>query len=289
MTTPNSPSPAMPASVPTAPFIMLDTHQTLALLLESTWELGMSTVVLGPLGIGKTYSVKAQLNQLAAQRNASVAAGTTPRQRSVFVDQTPESSEKALLVGLYAELSGSSSGLNAVKAQSVKQLTQRVVEHLAQQHVRVIAFDEAQGLSPAQLNTLIHLPDHMEAGHSLGLVLLGPPELRHKVRATGQTGQRGTFEHDMLPLQRADLDKVLPMLSPSLRVLQQRKQWTAPDKTGQTWKLLCDDIYGRCDGTWRPVNNVVRLTESLVVKGSTPEEAIYTALTMLVSANQGRR
>lgn len=259
-------------------------------MLEKTWEFGMSTAVMGPLGVGKTFGVTALLNQLARERRLQPSAGATPPQRWTSVTMKADSSAKSLLVGLYSALTGSSSGMNSVKAHSQTQLNQRVVDHVMQQHVRVLVLDEAQTLSVSLLDTLIHLPDNVPDGTApFGIVLIGTPELHLKIEQTGQLGQRVVFEHEMLPLQRIDMDAVLSVLAPVLTSLQQQKQWEVPGGGHHSWKQLCDKVFAHCDGTWRPLLNLTRLITSYVAQGCAPEEAVRTALGMLVPANRNRR
>lgn len=266
------------------PFVTLATHDALRFKLDQTWDKGLGMMVTGQYGVGKTYGVEHLLKEIQAGRRLNTGANGVPRDRWTGHMVQKDTSSKAVVFGLYAELSRTSSGMNSAKSLTVPQISQRVVEHLVRQRVRVLVLDEVQDLNVEQLNTLLHLPDKVAEGcDRFGLVLIGTPELESLVRQTGQLGQRVVMHHQMLPLRPVDIDVVLPQLAPVCESLKHQKKWKDDDGTTKTWDALCKRLFTHCDGGWRPLRNFAEFVLMFVANGMSVDAAIEAAFKSLIS------
>lgn len=275
-----------PASTLTSgkPFVTLPTHDALRFKLDRAWEKGLGMMVTGGFGVGKTYGVEQLLNEIQAGRRINTSVSGVPRDRWTSHMVQKDTSSKAVVFGLYAELSRTTSGMNSAKSLTVPQISQRVVEHLVRQRVRVLVLDEVQDLNAEQLNTLLHLPDKVPDGcEKFGLVLIGNANLESLVRQTGQMGQRVAMHHPMLPLRPADIDVVLPQLAPVFEPFRQQKKWKSDDGTAKTWDALCKQVMAHCDGGWRPLRDFSDSVVTFVANGKSVDAAVDAAFKLLIS------
>jgi general secretion pathway protein A len=158
-------------------------NRLIFLVSEQTMNIGMLT---GEIGCGKTLTRAVFMERLESRRFEVVT-----QENSAF-------SFKDLLAGLLARLDPDGSGQSKfVRYERLRRASERI--HQQGRHL-VLIFDEAQEMSPATLNELKLLTNLNGAGENyLTLILLGQPELRHRVAKCPPIDQRISLRFHLRP------------------------------------------------------------------------------------------
>lgn len=148
-------------------------------LKECALDCGLVTVV-GPVGVGKTFSV-ARATEALEDYDAEVC----------WVELSATMRGKGLLTSLYPQLAGGP----APKGYSERQLTEGLHAVLSQER-RVVVVDEAQHIQSQAMGALRGLHSHPTA--DFGLVLIGTPQLEAKLSPELKSRRTRAVEFDRI-------------------------------------------------------------------------------------------
>ncbi|NQU11417.1 AAA family ATPase [bacterium] len=166
-------------------------NRLLFLVGEQTMNMGMLT---GQIGCGKTIT------------RAAFAERLDPREFCVVTQENSNFGFKDLLIYMVNSLNGATAGSRMTKFALYERLRALVQKLQAEQRHLVLLFDEAQEMSLPTLNELKLLTNFNGAGQAvLTIILLGQPELRHKVAQLPAIDQRISLRFHLGPMTREEV------------------------------------------------------------------------------------
>jgi DNA transposition AAA+ family ATPase len=232
-------------------------HAEIEFMMERAMEGAENGVVIGPRGAGKTYAMNHICEDIEQVEVDRMLAGTTARMRQVVRYQSGEASgAKTALLELHRHTSGALSAGRSRLATHME-LAEDIAQHAKEMNVRLICIDEAQKISPDNLDHLRQVPDRArELEHPLGLVLFGNEGLRQSLVRIGQLGQRFSAEIHMPRVSSSTLAKRLPEAHPHLAVLKE-----ALPAAG--WERLVKRLDRSVQGNYRRLDHVLSTANEL--------------------------
>lgn len=220
-----------------------------------------STVVIGPPGAGKTSAVTAAVNAHNAREFERLEQDDDagPRVRVEWVRASNADGKKTGLIDVYACVVGRAS-TRMRQAFTTAELIEVLAQECQQRNIRALVIDEAQKVSPQNLDQIRQITDAAKAeGHPFGVMLIGTPELRRLVAQTGQLGQRYTGLVDIQPLPKHEMLETVPKLHPDLPRL--RAELGEP-----AWRLFAEDFVRVSNGSLRRAGAIIANAHMLDAK-----------------------
>lgn len=219
-----------------------------------------SAIVVGPPGVGKTYSIHSLLQRAEDREVERTLLDPRHEPRRILYHVAGLSTgRKTAGLDLYQRVAGPI-GSGKRRSVSPHDLALLTAEELKRQHVHVVCIDEAQLISAENLDHLRQVPDFArELGHPMGLLLVGTEELRPRVVEIRQLGQRFAAEIVMVPVSSADLARHLSAFHPHLGSLK-----TALPK--RSWDALEEQLLRKVGGKLRRLQNILANANALALK-----------------------
>lgn len=241
-------------------FFTLPIHAQLEHQIELCAQGVESAIVIGPPGVGKTYSVQLLL-QRAEDREAdrSLADPRHEPRRMLYHVAGLSTGRKTAALDLYQRVAGPI-GNGKRRSISPHDLALQTAEELKRQRVHVVCIDEAQLISAENIDQLRQVPDFArQLGHPMGLLLVGTEELRPRIVEIRQLGQRFAAEVLMTPASSADLARHLAEFHPHLAPLKR----SLPKRS---WDALEERLLRKVGGKLRRLQNILRNANLLALK-----------------------
>jgi len=211
-----------------------------------------STVIIGAPGTGKTTAVRAAVDTHAEQERAMLERGeTTGAQiRTWWVNASDATGRKTGLIDVYSQVIGRA-GTRMRQAFTPAELIGLLAQESQQRNIRALIIDEAQKISPTNLDQIRQILDAAAAEHHpFGIILIGAPALRDLVAQTGQLGQRYSGLLEFMPLGKHELIVLLPPLHPHLPRLRA--------KVGEpAWQAVASEIAAAASGSLRRLQTII--------------------------------
>lgn len=261
----------------TPPWYAIPVHAEIEYQLQRGLDGKENTVVIGMRGVGKSETVRSALRGVAVReleraelRKQALEAGTVllpheenlpayPRQALIY--QASESSgTKTAVSDLLLKLN------RPVKPSEARSWTptnfaEKAYQEIRRRQVHLVCIDEAQFISPDNLEHLRQVQDvARDEGFSFGIVLIGDYRLRARVAATGQLGQRYT---GLVDFPRFDsLAGELELWHPHLPQIKKEL------KPGE-WNRLTREFLVAANGTFRRFVAVLENANALAIRLNT--------------------
>jgi hypothetical protein len=260
------------------PFLTLPVHAVIRHQIELGLKGTESTLLVGPPGVGKTFSVRTLLKQFDRQA-LTAQLNNQPAPKHFPYETGRAQGTKTALTDLYVRLAGTEVGKRSKQDWTPTDFLEQIVHVAAREKVRLIVIDEAQLINAVNIDHLRQLYDHAAAiGWSLRLFLIGNEELVHNVKQTGQLGERFSNAIRYPSLSPAHVGPHLGGFHHDLPGIQQRlgdKEWT---------KLL-RELFTAAHGSFRRLTTVIENAHELAIRRGTPmtEKDLRLAIDKLVS------
>jgi hypothetical protein len=241
-------------------FLQLSIHNE----LEHQLRLGMQgiehAVVIGPRGVGKTHSVKWILGELQAEEvERSLADPAYVPREVLYYEASRASGTKTVIIDLHEQIFGGGTRA-AIRFHTAASLIDQIVAEVRSRGICLICVDEAQMIEPHNLDLLRQVPDRARAlGHPLGLVLVGSEELREKVVAIQQLGQRFSAEIQMPLIDRKTVGPHLTGFHPHLDALKRGLKKS-------DWSEVEADLFRAARGKFRRLTTVLANANALALR-----------------------
>jgi general secretion pathway protein A len=162
---------------------------------EGTMLLGMLT---GEVGCGKTLTRAVFTERLEAQRFEVVTQENSGFNFNNLLDAVLQKLQNGSFKPVRSKFA---------RSELLRHSAQKL--HAEQRHL-VLIFDEAQEMSPVTLNELKMLTNFNGGGRSfLTVILVGQPELRHRVASLPAINQRISLRFHLNSLSRSDVSEYL--------------------------------------------------------------------------------
>lgn len=211
-------------------FLRLPIHASILHDMRACMDGKQSAAIIGPRGVGKTYSIsrlKADLEAEEIARNS-----TFPRQILSY-EASEATGAKTALVDLHEQVIGPiSTGMR--RQASPKFLIDQIAQECQIKNYALLCIDEAQKISPHNLDLLRQVVDSAKRlGHRMGLVLIGNEGLRGSLVQIQQLGQRIATEIQIPLLSPAHLRAHWVELHPHVPAIKSRldpKEWRRLEK-----------------------------------------------------------
>lgn len=241
-------------------FLELPVHRKLQHQVTVTMEGIEDAVVIGALGVGKSRSVERECKRIMeAEAIKTIDDPSHLPVEVIHYEASKAIGPKTALLDLYEGLFGSGSRVGA-RFQTPANLRAHIANEIIHRNIRLICIDEAQLISPDNLDLLRQVPDAVRAnGHAMGLILIGTVTLRDSLVAIRQMGQRFSGEVVFKPISRSELAPHLACFHPHLPALKE-------DMGARNWAALEELLFRKVNGSFRRVVRVLENANQLVLK-----------------------
>lgn len=245
-------------------FLNLPIHAAVRLQLDNGLKNKESTVIVGPRGVGKTHTVRTQLEEIQREElRQQIATGRPPRQVLWYATAQADGT-KTILTDIYTKLKGRPMGKRNQQDWTPTAFIQQITEIVKDERYALICIDEAQHIDAHNINHLRQLIDAAEeVGHGLQIILIGNEGLPREVAKTGQLGERFT---GFVSFPRFSAGEVAPHLAefhPGLGALRE----TLPAKA---WKPLERQLFTAVRGSFRRLCKVLLNADELALRRGGP-------------------
>lgn len=259
------------------PVLELDAHRELRYQLSLSREGKEHVLVTGGRGNGKTTAITRLLSEIDREEVQRVIADAEyqPKQTMYMVASKAEG-RKTVLLDLERALFGGSTRNRWVTAHA---LVENLAEEFQTRSITLLCVDEAQMVSPDNLDLLRQVPDACaQRGHPLGLVLVGSEELRESLLEIQQMGQRFSTEIRFPRLTRSQVTTNLPGFHPHLRRLGETLEPVE-------WKALEQSVVTAVAGSFRRLGVLLMNINALALEKNLPisPAIIHAAIHKLAS------
>lgn len=229
----------------TPPFLNLPVHETVRYQVKLGLDNVESTVIVGPRGVGKTETMRLVIADTRKQQLAKqLSTGAPPRNILSYATAEAQGT-KTVLVDIYSQLRGRPMGRRSKQDWTPTEYVRQITERLREESYALIHIDEAQKISPANIDLLRQLMDAAHAqNHGLRVILAGNEELPRNVAETGQLGERFTGFVEFPPFSADSVAPHLAGFDPGLAALQSTL-------TAKEWKLNERALFGAAQGSFR--------------------------------------
>jgi DNA transposition AAA+ family ATPase len=251
-------SPSSGGGPPTAvPFLDLKVHAEIDFQMRLAMDGIESSAVIGEKGTGKTEAVRALSNRIEREEILRPCGeGGAARQIFRFL-ASDATGAKTLLIDLYYAMTGVKLTGAAARSTTPRDLAELLAAHCAEAPIHLIIVDEAQKVNSHNLDQLREVPDRArERGHCMGILLVGNPQLRRTLAASGELGQRVATVVVMPLVDRDFIREQLPALNADLARLR-----VELGKKG--WAPLEELLERKVDGKIRRLTTIVANAEVL--------------------------
>jgi Cdc6-like AAA superfamily ATPase len=223
-----------------------------------------STLITGPRGVGKTYSVQRLLQKVQASEAAMTDSLADLPRSGCYFQASECKGTKTVLIDLKQALTGREVSAGARRAHTPAQLIEQIVTELMAQRIHILVIDEAQLINPSNLEMLRQIPDAAaERQHPMGIVYTG-----NSLVQIGQLGQRIGTEIQMLPMSAKDLRDNVEGFHPGLRAVKEALPVNQ-------WERLTKSLADVTGGNFRRFTTVLRNADELAQQLARPiDEAI---------------
>lgn len=210
-------------------FFELPIHAEIEYQLKACMDGIESAILVGPLGVGKSFSVK-MLTKRIQQQELADNPEEEPGEVILYEASRANGTKTALTDFLEAGLEQPLSAYTK-RSQSPKNLIDRIAEELKERDARLVCIDEAQFIDSDNLDLLRQIPDRAHAlEHNVRLFLIGTYGLLDKLSPTGQIGQRFSAKIRFPCFTRREVGPHLPSFHPHLPRLRDsltKSEWAA--------------------------------------------------------------
>lgn len=262
------------------PFLILEPHRKLKYQIVLCFNGVEHGIVVGPLGTGKSFTIEQYIKLLRAGEAEAVIADPEYQPRSI-VDMVSSDADgkKTVLSDLYAEVFGVSA--SDARFHTPRTLVELLAEEFRIRNTRLLCIDEAQKISPDNLDLLRQVPDECNRlDHPLSLVLVGNESLRDNVVEIRQLGQRFSFEIEFPRFSATTVHEHLLGFHPHLARLKSKMPKAE-------WRRLEADMLRASNGSFRRMFILLSNSNSLALaKGiHINEEVIRAGISKLAPEN----
>lgn len=240
-------------------FFRLPVHSRIEWEMKVCMDGIESGVVIGPSGVGKSYSVKRLKERIErAEIARAFEPGNDTPVREIFYYETSKAVGKmTALTDLYGRLTPEPVPSRGRQAASPEFMIALIAQKLKGDRIHLVCIDEAQEISADNLKLLRQIPDAAAAiGHPMGILYIGLHELRDKLVAAGQLGQRVATEIQFPVVDRATLSPHFHSFHPALSALRDAMSKKA-------WSDLEASVFAAAAGKFRRLHTLIRNAEAL--------------------------
>ena len=265
------------------PFLHRDVHAELEHEMRLCMKGVESAIVIGDRGVGKSKAVQFFCDKIEQEEcERCMAPGSTDLPRAILrYDTSKATGTKTALLDLWTMAAEETPSAGMQRRSSPQSIIGEIVQALEIKNVALVCIDEAQMISPENLDLLRQVPDAArERGYALGLLLVGSGELRDSLVAIRQLGQRFATELHFQPLSRDEWASHWSGFHPHLEELRAALPAVA-------WRALTEEVFRVTRGKFRRVQHVlVNANElALVWKRAIDAEILRFAMEKLAPEN----
>lgn len=247
-------------------FLELDIHAELEHQIRVCMNGDESAIIVGDGGVGKTRSVQLlcdRVEQEEMERAVSKGGPCQPRRILRYTSSRAQGPKTALL-DLWTRAVGGAPSTGMQKRSTAHQIIEEIVKTLSMGNFALIVVDEAQMISPDNLDLLRQVPDAAKTrGYRLGLMLVGSPALRASLVEVRHLGQRFSAELNLQPLNYAQWAEHANQFHPHLEELRAALPLVE-------WKALLSEIWARTNGSFRRIERVLLNANTLALTWNQP-------------------
>lgn len=247
-------------------FLTLEVHEEVEHEIRICMNGIEHAIIVGERGLGKSKAVQVLCDKIEqAEMELAMTPGSTHRPRRILrYNSSRAQGTKTALLDLWTQAAEGAPSAGMQKRSSPSLIIQEIVHALEMRNVALIVIDEAQMISPDNLDLLRQVPDAAKArGYALGMILIGSDELRASMVAIKQLGQRFATELRFLPLSSEDWAKYWSTFHPHLGEL--KTHLPAPE-----WKALTGEVFRVTSGKFRRIEKVLLNANELALSWKRP-------------------
>jgi hypothetical protein len=231
-------------------FFVLPEHSALEFEMRLCLKGLASAAVIGPRGVGKTYSVEHFVALLQREEDERAQAGETSR-GILHYEASAATGTKTALIDLLKVVTKRTLSAGARRAQTPMFLIDRVARALMERQIHLVCIDEAQMIDPTNLDLLRQVPDQARRlGHPMGILYIGSEELHDRLVRIQQLGERIGTEIHLPRIEQATIAPHLAGFHSDLGPLQA----SLPKRA---WRSLEADLFRAVCGKWRRLTTIL--------------------------------
>lgn len=248
------------------------------------WEMEMcmkgieSGAVVGPHGVGKSYSVQRLIERIQdKQLSSAIGDDEASLPEILYYESAKAVGKMTALTDLWELLEGEPLPSRGRQAASPRYVIWLIAQKLRSRDIRLVCVDEAQEINAANLDLLRQIPDAAAAiDHPMGFLYIGQERLRESLVRIGQLGQRVATEIKYQKVNEATLAPHLHGIHPDLAALRD-------SMTKKAWAQLEKEIFGAVDGKFRRLHTLILNADALARRVGRPidEDAIRASIKKL--------
>jgi type II secretory pathway predicted ATPase ExeA len=260
-------------------FFRLPVHASIEWEMKVCMDGIESGVVIGPPGVGKSYSVKRLIERIEAEETSRALdpQGGTPIREIMYYETSIAAGKMTALTDLYGQLTAEPLPSRGRQAASPQFVISLIASKLRSQQVHLVCVDEAQKINAENLNLLRQIPDAAaEIGHPMGFLFIGQEELRDSLVRIRQLGQRIATEITYPLVDRKTLAPHLHEFHPDLAALR-------GSMSNKGWSKLEQDIFTPVGGKFRRLHTLILNADALARRLGRPidEKMLRAAIAKL--------
>lgn len=260
-------------------FFRLPVHSSIEWEMTVCMDGIESGAVIGPPGVGKSYSVQRLKEKIEAQETARALdpEESAPAREIMYYETSQAVGRMTALTDLYAKLTAEPLPSRGRQAASPQFVISQIAAKLRSERIHLVCIDEAQQINAKNLNLLRQIPDAAaKIGHPMGLLFIGQEELRDSLVRTRQLGQRIATEIHYPLVDRRTLAPHLPGFHPDLAALRD-------SMTKKAWGKLEEAIFTAAGGKFRRLHTILLNADALARRVGRPidEDTVEAAIKKL--------
>lgn len=224
-------------------------------------------LVVGEQGVGKTEFLRRLDKELNQGKGRDLRSVSTA-QPCFYMSAAPSRARRTAMDNLLEQLRGGAPLKTTEKGElSISPLTNRILDELAARGKRLVIIDEANLLTPEDVDVLRLVHDRSkERSHPVGLLLSGTPMLSQIVEESGHQGQRFPHAIHVGPLKKREVRQCIAGFHPVLPEI-------ARDLEEEKWRELIDHCWEVTRGNLRRMSVLVTTAHDLALKMGRPMTA----------------